>query len=410
MSVKTKYPAGSIDATRYADGALHLERAPLIKVGPPSTGKTEGNRTTAEALLGGTDGHYLEVKGAWLNRPEILLGLPTVQMINDVPLTTLTPNAMFLKLVDEPGYLNMDEVNQCPPDGMGALMALFLERKAGFLNLHPDCWITGAMNPSKMGTATRRMGWALASRLCQLWIEPSAKELAELHRQGYPVIPLNSDQSLRDRFFRQLDGIMVTFWSEVPGSILSEEPGGWMGEPIPTSRGWRGAIGALARLRAMPDQGCIMPNMDYHRARMDAEALVVGSFVGPIMAQTFLTFERRVSKVAPLDVLSGRELPPKGLSGAEAAAWLNGLADAVLDDGNLWWDGRRNALGDALPALIDAFGADLLVQSIGRVARGARDCHQKKTPGWDTYFQGRQSFAVSMSASGFKDYTDQTGA
>jgi hypothetical protein len=288
-------------------------------------------------------------------------------------MTVLAPNQMFSDFVDEPGFIFLDETNQCPPDGMGALMALFLERRAGFLQLHPDCWLVGAMNPGRSGTATRRMGSALVSRLAQLWVEPTAVEVSAMHRAGYPCVPLASDQARRDVHHAQLDRLLAAYWSSV-GGLTSEEPEGWEGEPIPTVRGWRLGIACLARVRAMQEERPVC-GASWADAQKAAEELVVGACVGNEAAAGLLSFERSYRVATPLDVLTGRVSPP-ALSGAQAVAWLDDYVDEVIDSVrlcgsmNYWWDGTKCRAAELLPSLISAFGADLYLPANAKMLRG----------------------------------------
>jgi hypothetical protein len=371
----------------------------LALIGPPSTGKTEMVRAAAQAQ----QAQYLELKGGDLQRVEMLTGLPAVVTGQDGKVYTCrAPNILFEPFTSTPGVVFLDEVNQVPPDGQGSLMGLFLDKRVGERQLHQETRVVCAMNPATSGVATKRLGFAAVSRMAQLWVQPTGPELSALHVQGYPTVPLAFDTASCLAAHRSLDAVLPAWWEAFPNVNVEEPPADWCGSPLPTARGMRGAIATLARLRAMPNQGVIMPHARYTEARLDAEHLVVGAYIGPAAAISFLEWERRLMTISPADILSGRS-PCPTLTGAEAAAWAGRLVAEVQGNPTRWWDGGGSALAAALPGIVGAFGADVLAPHLKRLSKWATAAVKDESMSGAAESAGRAAFTNALTRCGAAD-------
>jgi hypothetical protein len=366
---KDRFASGSIDATRLAIASVVGGDAVLNLIGPPASGKS----MTCRALEYELKLPLLAFYGAELNRPESLACPgrdPGDEYVSMYPSKRLAP------AFDSPRLVFFDEVNQAPQDVMGMLMPLALDRRLVDREFAPGSRVVMAMNPGGTGVATRRMGWALVSRLAQIWYAPSTAEKVQLKRAGYPSIPLGFDEARRDVYHGYLDALLIPFWEENPQSCATEAPADWAGEPIPESRGWEQAMKLLATCRAM-DAVSVTGSASTRAVRRDAEHIVLAAKVGPVWASNFLAWERAVSMVKPIDVLEGRDEVPD-LRGAKAAGWWYLLgAEAIQSPENL------QLFTDCIPKLEARFSADTVVVGAMRITRALVGKDAKLGEAWE---------------------------
>ncbi len=153
-------------------------RSALLLLGSAGIGKTETAYKIAEEM-----DLPLVALDLSLAEPSDLLGIPDKEKDR----FTYLPMANLIKLTEKPGVLFLDEITNVErADTLSAALRLTLERKAGFLDLHPDTLVIAAGNRPEDSSIAQELPAPLLNRFIVFEVDsPKVEEWIQYMSNRY---------------------------------------------------------------------------------------------------------------------------------------------------------------------------------------------------------------------------------
>jgi hypothetical protein len=152
---------------------LRASKRPAILWGAPGVGKS-----AIPAAWAAAQGLAYSFLSLATSAPEDIGGVPTR---DEGRLVRLNLGALRTAC-EVPTLLHIDEITCATPAGLGAVLSLIQDRRAGDATLHPDTLILLSGNPPSTTSGTTPPPAALANRCAQWWLAPSVADFATFLR------------------------------------------------------------------------------------------------------------------------------------------------------------------------------------------------------------------------------------